>query len=215
MTLQQPQFARRSKALREEIDPRILPERRRHRRVRVDLLGRFMRENKQEYPCKLEDISVGGAHILSPVLLEHDERVIAYFEHIGGIEGTVVRTFDGGFALKLRVSAHKREKLAAQLTWLINRHEVSHLEERRHERLPVAGRSSKMTLPDGRVIKCDLQDISLSGASVRTEERPEIGARVVLGRQSAVVRRHHEAGIGVQFEQLQERAPLDRCVDDS
>jgi hypothetical protein len=34
-------------------------ERRRHKRFNITLLGRFMRENKQEFPCKLRDISIG------------------------------------------------------------------------------------------------------------------------------------------------------------
>ena len=35
-------------------------ERRRHQRVRVVLLGRFMLENHQEYPCQSMNISPGG-----------------------------------------------------------------------------------------------------------------------------------------------------------
>ena len=30
------------------------------------------------------------------------ERIVAYFDHIGGIEGHVVRLFDGGFAIELQ-----------------------------------------------------------------------------------------------------------------
>ena len=52
------------------------------------------------------------------------ERVVAYFDHIGGIEGVVVRVFDGGFAFSIAATKHKREKLAAQLTWLANRSEL-------------------------------------------------------------------------------------------
>ena len=77
------------------IASRITPDRRRHKRVAVTLLGRFMRANKQEYPCKLYDISVGGCALMAPVEVESNEKIVAYFDHIGGIEGHVVRTFDG------------------------------------------------------------------------------------------------------------------------
>ena len=36
---------------------RIAPDRRRHKRHAVTLLGRFMRPNRHEYPCRLVGIS--------------------------------------------------------------------------------------------------------------------------------------------------------------
>ncbi len=45
-------------------------DRRRHKRVSLTLLGRFMRANKQEFPCKLVDISVGGDALRTPVVVE-------------------------------------------------------------------------------------------------------------------------------------------------
>jgi hypothetical protein len=64
-------FARRTQG----VLSRIVPDRRRHKRVSVTMLGRFMRENKQEYPCRLLDISVGGAAVMSPVTVDLGERV--------------------------------------------------------------------------------------------------------------------------------------------
>ena len=97
-----PTFARRAPGLLS----RIVSDRRRHKRVAVELLGRFMRENKQEHACKLIDISAGGAAIkpLSPVPVTLGERVVAFFEHVGGIEGSVTRSLEGGFAIKLASS---------------------------------------------------------------------------------------------------------------
>ena len=93
----------------------------RYKRFELALLGRFMRANKQEYPCKLNDISVGGASVNAPVEVELGERIVAYFDEIGGIEGSVVQVFEGGFAMGLKATQHKRDKLAAQITWLINK----------------------------------------------------------------------------------------------
>ena len=155
-------FARRSQGLLS----RVVPDRRRYKRITLELLGRFMRQNKQEHPCKLIDISAGGAALqsISPVAVEVGERVVAFFDHIGGIEGTVVRVFDGGFALKLAATQHKREKLAATLTWLANRSELDGAEERRHERLvPKSGRQL-IQLAEGVTIDCQILDISVSGA---------------------------------------------------
>jgi hypothetical protein len=178
--------------------------------VNVTLLGRFMRANKQEYPCKLIDISVGGAAMMSPVSIDVGERIVAYFDHIGGIEGTTSRTFEGGFAIRLAATPHKREKLAAQLTWLINRSARLVEEDRQHKRtLPGTERSS-LQLDEGIVIPCRVLDISISGASLETQARPEIGREVVLGKLRARVTRHHATGIGVQFSDIQNPAALRR-----
>lgn len=190
--------------------PRLVADRRRHKRVNVTLLGRFMRSNKQEYPCKLIDISVGGGAMMSPVVVDVDERIVAYFDHIGGIEGKVARSFEGGFAIRLSVTAHKREKLAAQLTWLINRGTHLAADDRLHKRNLPPNEQSSLQLDDGIVISCRVTDISVSGASIETQARPEIGREVTLGKLRARVTRHHASGIGVQFLDIQNPAALRR-----
>jgi PilZ domain len=204
MSINQTSFARRPQFAR------IVPDRRRYKRVAVVLLGRFMRATKEEYPCKLGDISVGGAAIMSPVTVELGERIIAYFDHIGGIEGEVVRLFDGGFAIKLSATQYKREKLAAQLTWLLNRSDLEGIEARRHERSKPQHSVSTLTLAEGFVMSCQLIDISLSGASIATTARPAIGSEILVGKVRARVMRHHDQGISVQFTDIQSPAALRR-----
>ena len=188
-------------------------DRRRYQRFTITLLGRFMRENKQEYPCKLCNISVGGASLYSPVNVEMGERVIAYLDHLGGLEGTVVRLFDGGFAIKLIATRHKKEKLAAQITWLINRNELTGIEERRHERVKVSDKFLTLKLDEGIAIECRVLDVSLSGAAIETNARPPIGADVLLGSLRCRVIRHLENGIGLQFLDIQEPEALRRYFD--
>ena len=204
-------FARRSQGLL----TRIAPDRRRHKRISIELFGRFMRENKQEHPCRLIDISAGGAAIrpMSPVSIGVGERVLAVFEHIGGIEGVVVREFDGGVAFRLTATQHKREKLAAMLTWLANRSELSGIDERQHERIvPKSGRQ-QIHLPDGGVLECQVIDVSLSGASIGTPARPPLGTEVVLGKLRARVVRHHAQGFGVRFIDAQSQVALRRAFE--
>jgi hypothetical protein len=199
-------FARRPQGLL----TRIAPDRRRHKRIAVELLGRFMRENKQEHPCRLIDISAGGAAIrpMSTIAVGAGERVVAFFDHIGGIEGTVVREFDGGFAFKLSATQHKREKLAAMLTWLANRSELDGADERRHERIvPKSGRQ-QLQLAEGIILECEVLDISISGASIGTPARPVLGTEVMLGKLRARVVRHHAQGFGLQFTDTQNHTAL-------
>jgi len=199
-------FARRSS----ETITRMAADRRRHRRFGLTLLGRFMRANKQEFPCKLSDISVGGLSIISPVAVDTGERIIAYFDQLGGLEGPVVRQFGGGFAVQFTATLHKREKLAAQLTWLINRNEMPSAPERRHERVALRKSESVLTLAADIAVPCRVLDVSLSGASIGTEARPEMGKEVMLGKMRCRVMRHHPGGIGVQFLDIQEPDALRR-----
>lgn len=174
--------------------------RRRYRRVALSLPGRFMRADRTEHDCCLIEISVGGASMLTAAAVEADERVIVNFEHIGSLEGVVVRRFGEGFAMRSNMSANGREKLAAKLTWLINRGELAGFEARGDERVKRYGSTTLLRLEDGREVDCELIDVSVSGASLGTSWRPPIGSIVAVGRQSATVRRHHRNGIGIEFK---------------
>jgi hypothetical protein len=180
-------------------------EQRRHERFELALLGRFMRANKQEYPCKVRDISVGGAALNSPVDVDVGERIIAYIDFLGGIEGLVVRGFEGGFAIKFTATLHKREKLAAQLTWYMNRDQLDAEEARRpgHDRLALINKATGLRLSDGRLIPVSIIDVSISGASIGTDIRPQLGMEVKLGTFRARVMRHHGQGVGLMFLDVQ------------
>lgn len=177
----------------------IAPDRRRNKRFELPLLGRFMRANKQEYPCRLNDISVGGAALSSPIEVEIGERIVSYIDELGGLEGKVARVFEGGFAIAFTASQHKRDKLAAQITWLINRNEIGGDINRRHQRTTITNKTSTLRLAEGASVDCKVLDVSLSGASIGTDARPAIGSEVMFGKMRCRVMRYHEQGIGVQF----------------
>jgi len=122
----------------------------------------------------------------------------------------VVREFEGGFAFKINATKHKREKLAAQLTWLANRSELTDIEGRRHERIAPENKESSLQLAEGIVVTCRVLDVSISGASVATPARPALGSEVVLGKLRARVMRHHSQGFGVQFLDVQNPTALRR-----
>ncbi len=186
---------------------------RKHRRLPLPLSGRFMRADRSEYTCRLRDISVGGAAIITPNAPEIGERVVVYLEHLGGLEGTVSRHTPDGFAFAFKVTEHKREKLAAQIMWLINRDDFPEETGRLHERVGTRGRRTTLRVEEGVIIDVELLDVSASGASIGTPARPPIGSLVIAGRTRAIVRRHHGHGIGLQFlsllspEALRERFP--------
>jgi hypothetical protein len=185
---------------------RILPhaeERRRHQRVRVNLLGRYMLADRREYPCQVVNMSPGGMALMAPALGTPGERVIAYIDQLGRLEGVVARQFQNGFAMTISATSRKRDVLAAQLTWLANRHILNLPEDRRHGRFVPKNPVTMLVLPNGVNLGCRLIDLSLSGAAVATDQRPAEGAMVTLGKVQGRVVRHLENGFAVEFLRMQ------------
>jgi hypothetical protein len=177
-------------------------ERRRHQRVKVRLIGQFMRQDRQEFPCATIDISPGGIAFEAEASGEIGERIIAYLNQIGRVEGTVARHFYGGFAIQMKLPPLKREKLADQLTWLANRQVLGMPEDRRHERIEPRNRNSTLTLPGGRRLPVRIIDVSRSGAALAVDATPPIGAPVTVGSRPAQVVRQFSGGLAVEFNRL-------------
>ena len=91
---------------------------------------------------------------------EEGERIVAYLDHIGRVEGIVARSVEGGFAVRILASASRRERIVNLLTWLINQESLGLSEERKHERVVPRISASKLILPNGDVHSCRVLDVS-------------------------------------------------------
>lgn len=172
--------------------------------VKVSILGRYMLVDRREFPCQIIEMSPGSAFVIAPVSGKAGEKVIIYLDHLGRVEGTIFALEDGGFRMDLVASPRKRDKMAAQLTWLANKDLLNLPEDRRHERVVPDIRHSSILLEDGRKYNCKITDISLSGAAVEIDVRPALGTPITLGRMRARVVRHFSDGIAVEFASVQE-----------
>ena len=173
-------------------------------RVKVSVLGRYMLADRREFPCQIIEMSPGDAMVIAPVAGVVGEKVIAYIDHVGRIEGTLLAPIEGGFMMDIAASPRKRDKMAAQLTWLANKDILNLPEDRRHERVVPDIRHSTVVLDDGRRYNCKIIDISLSGAAIELDVRPAMGTPVALGRMRARVVRHFQNGVAVEFASAQE-----------
>ena len=187
---------------------RIVPraeERRRHQRVKVNLLGRYMLADRREFPCQVINMSPGGMAVIAPVAGEPGERVIAYVDHLGRLEGKIARIIDNGFAMSIAATSRKRDKLAAQLTWLANRQILNLPEDRRHGRFVPRNTSARLILQNGTNVTCRVIDLSASGAAVAIapDLLPPVGAAVTIGKTAGRVVRHIEHGFAIEFQRLQ------------
>lgn len=185
--------------LHKALRPDDMKDKRRHQRVKLSLSGRYMLSDHREYPCQTVNMSPGGVRIIAPVIGDIGSRVVIYLDHIGRLEGQIVRHSEGGFAAQLRVPPLKREKLADQLTWLANRHILGLPEDRRHERLEPVAKRAVMKFPDGKQITVRIIDISLSGAAIAMDTQPPIGTSVTIGSTKGVIKRHFPDGVAVEF----------------
>jgi hypothetical protein len=187
-------------------------ERRRFQRVKVNLLGRYMMADRREFPCQVVNMSPGGIAVIAPVTGAPGERIIAYVDHLGRLEGHIARVFQNGFAMTISATARKRDKLAAQLTWLANRQVLSLPEDRRHGRVTPRNPIARLIMPNGLNVSCRIVDVSESGAGVATDQRPPVGALVTLGKVQGRVVRYLEDGFAVEFTRLQHPDSLEENV---
>jgi hypothetical protein len=174
-------------------------ERRRFRRVRVDLPGRlFIPADSHEARCTVTDLSPGGAAIACDTVPEAGTGVVLYVDNFGRFEGTVVRRDDAGFGIAFVCTPSKRERVAEQLILFLNKTLVDDSVLRRHERSSQKG-FARFTRADGQIVQCDVMDISVGGVSLKTDVKPPLGEFVLIAQIAGRVVRHHEDGIGIQF----------------
>ena len=191
--------------LTKPVIPPLSEERRRHQRVKVNLLGRYMLADRREFPCQVINMSPGGMALIAPIAGQPGDKVIAYVDHLGRLEGKIARTMENGFAMTISATLRKRDKLAAQLTWLANRQILNLPEDRRHHRFAPRNAMARLILPNGTNVACRVLDLSQSGAAIAiaSELRPPVGAVVTVGKTQGRVVRHIEDGFAIEFTRLQ------------
>ena len=189
-----------SDAMKLNLKPVSKPmERRRHQRVKVVLLGRYMLADRREFPCQTIDMSPGGVALFAPVKGAIGERIVVYVDQLGRIEGRIARHLENGFALETNMPLIKRDKLADQLTWLCNRHALGMPEDRRHERISPSNPRTTLKLLDGREYIVKLIDVSISGAAIACDVKPPIGTQITIGQTAGQVVRIFATGVAVEF----------------
>jgi len=185
-----------------------IPAQRTFQRVSVNIAGRLMLASHEEFPCTVLDMSPGDVTFACVGRPAVGERVIAYLDHIGRLEGAATGLSNNGFAMAIAATERKREKLAAQLTWIANKHELGLPEDRRHDRLTPRNTRCEIALDDGRRYACRIMDLSLSGAAIDIDIRPAIGTSVRLGNMRGRVVRHFMEGVAIEFNSVQSREAL-------
>lgn len=172
---------------------------RRFQRVQVLLHGRLMLPDLSEHICATVDMSPGGVRLKTTADVDINSRIVAYIETIGRIEGVVTRRTDDGFAMTIAGTIRRRDKLAAQLTWLANRGELGMPEDRRHERVVPRNPHGRLVTASGAEVMVRLIDVSLSGAAFNTDVAFERGDPIMLNNTPARIVRVFDRGVACEF----------------
>lgn len=172
-------------------------ERRKHRRVALTLKARVLKDDGEEEPCLVINISAGGAMLKAVNPPQAGEKVVVYIDDVGRYEGLVIRSSKHHFAVDYRSRKAKTRRAADNLTHALNTQHMR-LNRRANPRIK-ADEPTVLILENGESIACEILDISLTGASIAIDPRPDLGAVVTIGRTPAKVVRRHEKGVGVVF----------------
>jgi len=122
-----------------------------------------------------------------------------YIDGFGRFEGVVVARERTRVGVEFQSGSAKRARTADQL--------LEYVVHGKTERVPLRSAQRAGSIPplnhfefaDGRHASCEVIDIALGGALIRTEGRPAIGELLNFGGATARVVRHTDEGIAVQF----------------
>ncbi len=162
------------------------------------VFGRFMLPDMSEHPCQVKDISGNGASFIAAHVPPPGLAVVAYIEELGRVEGVSSDAIAGGFVVNFTATGARRDRLVSKIEWLQKR-EIGGAENRRHPRYEPREKVSQITLPDGRVYPCEVIDISVSGAAIKSDVMPSVGTYMMLGRMKGRVVRYLEHGVAIEF----------------
>jgi hypothetical protein len=177
-------------------------ERRRFRRMPIEVNGRLLDSLGREHDCRTADISPGDIRIAAPILPQVGERVVIYLAGFGRVSGHVSRKCgEGEVAIIFDFTAHKREKMAEQLTLAVNR-DLGIEEPPRA--ISDGAHLIKLQFETGETYEGEVADFSLAGITIKSRRPPPlIGVWVRAGNVYGRVARLIEGGFAIDLEPRQ------------
>lgn len=167
----------------------------------LEVSGRLLDPFGRETDCRTADISPGDARIAATTLPAVGDRVVIYLDGIGRVSGKVARKCgEGEVAVIFDFSAHKREKMAEQLTLIINRD--LGIEEPVRPTLRDGAQHVRLDFETGESYEGEVVDFSLAGITIKSKRPPPlIGVWVRVGTVYGRVARLIEGGFAIDFDQ--------------
>jgi hypothetical protein len=175
-------------------------DRREMDRSPVRLTGKvFLPDTEATLDCFVTNLSVGGAGLWCEQALPMEAPLVLYIDGFGRFEGTATRAENGEAGVKFACQEAKRRRLEDDLIAFVQGGMKPVTRLRRSERAITNVPIGHFRREGGEAIPCEVHDISLRGAALKTRQRPAVGEVVHLGQTRGWVVRHTGDGIGVQF----------------
>ncbi len=169
---------------------------------------KFVPGNIRAIAARLQSISLHELALETDLSPNAGERISAVFDQIGRIDGVVARILSGGFVVTISADAARQKEIAAKVEWLKKRHN-RYVDEQREARRVVMSATECAIHCDGRLLTCQIINVSAYGAGLRTaDDRPSVGEQVSIGAIVARVARHFPGGFGLEFLERQEMTDL-------
>jgi hypothetical protein len=175
------------------IENTIVPE-----AVKGVVFGRFMLPDMSEHACQVLDLTIQGATFMTSDVPPSGLAIVAYLEDLGRVEVLSGDLVPGGFKVTYAATGARLERLQQRIVYLAER-AAGAPDHRRHPRFEPKDKHSSITMPDGRTYSCEVLDISVSGAGIKTDIMPAMGTYLMVGKMKGRVVRYLENGFAIEF----------------
>ena len=162
------------------------------------VFGRFMLPDMSEHACQVLDLTMTGATFITSDVPPAGLAIVAYLEDLGRVEVLSGEPVSGGFRITYAATGMRLERLHQRIKYLMDRASGAP-DQRRHPRFEPKDKHSSITLPDGRTYNCEVLDISVSGAGIKTDVMPAMGTYLMVGKMKGRVVRYLENGFAIEF----------------
>jgi PilZ domain len=162
------------------------------------VFGRFMLPDMSEHACQVLDLTLEGATFITSDVPPVGLAIVAYLEDLGRVEVISGNPIPGGFQITYAATGSRLERLQQRITYLMERADGAP-DQRRHPRFEPKDKHSSITMPDGRSYNCEVLDISVSGAGIKTDVMPALGTYLMIGKMKGRVVRYLENGFAIEF----------------
>jgi PilZ domain len=162
------------------------------------VFGRFMLPDMSEHACQVLDLTMQGATFITSDVPPPGMAIVAYLEDLGRVEVLSGSPVQGGFTVSYAATGARLDRLKQRIQYLMDRADGAP-DHRRHPRFEPKDKHSSIMMPDGRSYSCEVLDISVSGAGIKTDVMPALGTYLMVGKMKGRVVRYLENGFAIEF----------------